>query len=145
MRLFVTHMHGFTPKTWPVVSFRSEKTAVDLARRFGSKDFVIYVGSKAVESGDQGKILGSAKLLDRTVVRTEPLIKADAGCYKDGEFRWPFGIKIKQAWLVTSPRPDAKPIIGEKFSHAPYSGFYIIEDQETVSAILNLNYVEVPM
>ena len=150
MKLFVTHMHGFTPSTWRVVSFSRHSAVARLQQEImqGVSDYwVIYVGIKAAHREEErGKLVGLAKIDVEKIVTSTDFINPemiDEGCYRDnGTFRWPTGLKITEAELFSShPLPDAKLQIGRQYSvDAPRNrgGYYVLNDENRISNILEL-------
>ena len=149
MRLFVTHMQDFTPLEWPIISYYRQAVVERLCHSIGVNEYILYVASqKCTRPNMRGKMLGFAKIKDRVVrhgaegyVNPE---KIDEGCWRNGNFKWPFGVLIGKAKLLASPQA-AKPMIGPQFSKAPRGGFYILDDRDQVSKILKLESNPVDM
>lgn len=148
MRLFVTHMHDFTPLKWPVISFSRRSIVEDLCFKISKNEFLACVASNAGSKKERvGRLIGLAKIKNRSVVLAERLIAPEAKgieCYQEGNFKWPHGVEIGEALLFKNP-PMAKPLIGSQFSNAPQGGFYILKDQEKVSDILAQELIEQDM
>ena len=148
MRLFIVHMHDYTPLRWPVISFSKQRVVENLCFEIGKREFLAYVASKQCEQMERiGRIIGLAKIKERKVALAEKLISPElktAKCYKCGKFKWPYGTRIGEAWLFKNP-PEAKPLIGTQFSSAPQSDFYILEDRERVDRILSHERIEQDM
>ena len=148
MRLFVTHMHDFTPLRRPVISFSKGSVIEDLCYQIGKNEFLAYVASRECERKERiGRLIGLAKIKNRNVVLAESLIAPEAKddkCFRNGAFRWPQGVEIGEAWLFRKP-PKAKPLIGSQFSRAPQGGFYILEDQAKVAQILASDMIKQDM
>ena len=150
MRLFVTHMHGFTPDTWRVVSFSQHSAVVRLQQeimRCTPDYMILYVGIKAAHREEErGKLIGLAKVDYNQIVKSTDFINPemiDEGCFRDnGTFRWPTGLEITEAELFSShPLPDAKLQIGWQYSEdAPRNrgGYYVLNDENRISDILQL-------
>jgi len=148
MRLFVVHMHDYTPLDWPVIFFSKRHVVENLCFKIGKHEFLAYVASNQCEHVERiGRVIGLAKIKEPTVVSTEELISPrlkTAKCYRDGKFKWPYGTLIGEAWLFKDP-PKAKPLIGSQFSQAPQGDFYILEDQAKVDLILSYERIEQDM
>lgn len=124
MRLFVTHMPGFTPDTWPVVSFPKAGCVKRLKREIdeaGPETRVLFLGTlgKDTAKHERGRLLGLADVYDQPIYNTEEVID---DCHKwkdeektersniyseDGTIRWPTGLAIRRAWFFDQP-PNAK-------------------------------------
>ena len=148
MNLFAVHMQGFTPETWPVVSFRSRIVCERLLNDFQSGDRILYVG--IIEANDpieSRKLIGLAEINGGPIVTTQDVVNPkciDKGCFNSGgSFKWPFGIQISRAWLFPKKfLPDAKSRIGNQYSNAPRGDYYRVDDDK-VDAIMNLRQTEV--
>ena len=124
MRLWIAHMNGFTPETWPVVSLPQQGSVINLKHEIdeaGSDTLIAFVGTggKETDENEQGKLLGLADVYDMPIFNTEEVIdekhkwrnesKAEhSNIYNDtGKIKWPTGLAIRQGWKFTNP-PDAK-------------------------------------
>ena len=124
MRLWIAHMNGFTPETWPVVSLPRQGSVINLKHeiyKVGSDTRIAFAGmnGKPTEENEQGKLLGLADIYDMPIFNTEEVIdekhkwrnesKAEhSNIYNDaGKIKWPTGLAISQCWKFTNP-PDAK-------------------------------------
>ena len=97
MRLFITHMQDFTLLEWPIISYRRQAVVERLCRNIRANEYLIYVASQKCPTPNmRGKILGFAKIKDRTVrTPAEKYVspgKLDDGCLKNSSFKWPFGV-----------------------------------------------------
>ena len=149
MRLFITHMQDFTPLEWPIISYYRQAVVESLCHSIGVNEYMLYVASQKCEKPNlRGKMLGLAKIQDRVVRNSaEKYVnprKIDEGCMRNGKFKRPFGVLIGEAKLLTNPQA-AKPMIGPQFSKAPRGNFYILEDRNQVSKILELECHPVDM
>lgn len=152
MNLFAIHMHGFTPKTWPVVSFRGRSVCERLLNDFQLGDKILYVGIvEANIPNESRRLLGLAEIINNgPILHTQDVIdpsRIDEGCFNDNKkFKWPFGIRISRAWLFTPRKflPDAKSRLGNQYSNAPRGDYYHVHDDK-VEAIMNLPKTEVTM
>ena len=149
MRLFITHMQDFTPLEWPIISYSRQAVVERLCRNIGANEYLLYVASqKCPMPNMRGKILGFAKIKDRTVrTAAEKYVspeKIDEGCMKNGSFKWPFGVLIGEAKILIQPT-DAKFMIGPQYSKAPQGDFYILDDPKRVDAIVELTSKAVDM
>lgn len=124
MRLWVVHMNGFTPNTWPVVSFPEAGCVTRLKREIddaGPNTRVLFLGTlgKDTAEHERGRLLGLAEVYDQPIYDTNEVIDdchkwkdkkktKRSNIYKlDGTIRWPTGLAIKRAWFFDQP-PDAK-------------------------------------
>ena len=149
MRLFITHMQDFTPLEWPIISYRRQAVVERLCRNIGANEYLLYVASRKCPTPNvRGKILGFAKIKDRTVrTPAEKYVssgKLDDGCLKNGSFKWPFGVLIGEAKMLIQPA-DAKLMIGPQYSKAPQGDFYILDDPKRANAIVELTCKAVDM
>lgn len=165
MRLWVVHMNGFTPETWPVVSLPRLGSVKNLKHKIdeaGSETRVVFVGTggKYTKKHEKGKLLGLVDIHDMPIFNTEEVIDEKhkwsdenkterSEIYNDaGMIRWPTGIAIKRSWYFKEP-PDAKSehllgilnAAGKKVFYNPNLGIgnaWEVEDKKRVENILNL-------
>ena len=140
MRLFITHMQDSTPLEWPIISYRRQAVVERLCRNIRANEYLLYVASQKCPTPNmRGKILGFAKIKDRTVLtpakKYMSLGKLDDGCLKKGSFKSPFGVLIGEAKMLTQPA-DAKFMIGPQFPKAPQGDFYILDDPKRANVIV---------
>ena len=157
MRLFVTHMPGFTPNSWPLVSFPAEATAERLRQEFADASpsaSILYVGSQTAQMAEQrGRLLGLSIIQTDQVVDTLshlPKTSVTADCYKtDGQFRWPFGLLISQAWFFDNQSSlNAKQHLRPQYSDPSVDkrgNYYELTNAETSKPIWNFKKTEVPL
>jgi len=156
MRLFVTHMPGFTPDTWPVVSFCHPGPVKSLKERVDASDGsarVLFVGSGSSRNPEErGRLLGLVDVYRQPIVPTQSVISGEhleepnSSSYfnKHGSFRWPCGLAIKRAWTFDE-RPDAHSHIGEQQADGRWlirirerSAAYELTDAKQTHAIMKL-------
>ena len=142
MRLFVTHMHYYTPLEWPVISIWQSDMLLKISAGQTLENTSFLLTSPAINVNTSSVLDGSLhtplrKIKERTVVSTEELISPKlktAKCYRDGKFKWPYGTLIGEAWLFKNP-PKAKPLIGAVFSSS--SGQFLLSNTKIRTGLIS--------
>ncbi len=122
--IYVTRFWGFEPESWAAVLFPHEETAFHWVETNPEGGFVLAFASHnpqpEVSLEDQGRIFGVYEFVSEKVSHDDPGILARKHFsvrhnFRDGEFRWRFGLRGVRAWRFTKDNlmtrealPDAR-------------------------------------
>jgi hypothetical protein len=112
-------------------------------------DFVAIVGTfgENTPAEERGKILG---LMEPSAVVISSLDYFDISAVRnvdldeEGNYRWPFGLELRNAWRLTEPRAALTNISSRKFNMDAAQGIVPLSQDES-DAVLALARVPVPL
>lgn len=154
-RIFATRFWGFMPDSWAAVPFPQERTVDTWISACPEGGFVLVFAShhlqEDVASEDRGRVFGILEFVAEKVACDDPAVIApehlsDGRNFAGGRFRWPYGLRVTQAWRFV----DRNVLTREALPDARKEGFAattsMVEMTDRDRAIINqYDLVEVPV
>jgi hypothetical protein len=121
VQIFAKRFWGFSPQSWPIISFGLEANRDALIKASQPGDLIAFIGTQTEPTivQDQGRVLGLAEIgrlpidsldvLDRAALTSESFTTS-------GEFKWPKSLPMLRAWLFPS-RPRVIDTFKEQLSY----------------------------
>lgn len=122
--VFATRFWGFEPETWGAVTFPHEATVDRWMKECPEGGFVLGFASHhpqpEVAPGDRGRVFGVYEFSAEKVAYNDPKVIDPKHLvvehnFRDGQFRWPFGLRARRAWrfadknlMTIHSLPDAR-------------------------------------
>jgi len=107
-------------------------------------DLVVIVGTQGKETAeaDRGKILGVVEPTTESVPSLAFRLRTRSEDFVDGEYRWPWALKIRDAWQFDEPRRSLKNVSTRSFGMDAASGIVALLEAEA-AAILALPRIRI--
>lgn len=146
MQLFVRRYWGFTPETWPLISFGLEGNRDALSRDARPGDRVVIVGTFTEETApaERGRLLGMAEIGRKAVDTADVLDLSKLGPEHfdtDGQIKWPKSLPMVRAWRFPD-RPLLTDVLRKQLPYGPTVRAVLLDEADT-KAVLQLRHVEV--
>ena len=149
MRLFVTRVWGFDPKTWPVITFGLKGNRDNLLTNSSPGDQIAFVGTlrEPTVITERGRLLGVAEI-GRVPVNTMDFVDESVRGPQDfddnGLFRWPKAILMIRAWRFV-PQPLLLDLVDEQLPyHATAQAILFSDEDASRIRALNLEEMHLP-
>ena len=142
--MYLTKVWGFGSPVGPL-QFSSQGWRHRAKKRLHPGDLVVLVGTLGppTHEGERGRILGLMEPSMESVLSLDFDIRPGAEHFKNGKYKWPYGLHNKKAWTFLS-RPLLNQISDRQFYMDAVLGIVPLTDDEA-KRILALEYVEAPL
>ena len=134
MDFFFKRVWGFTPDTWPAISFPLKGPRDRLLKEWSPGDRVLLAATtgKPTDKHERGRLLGMAEIGQEAKETAElvDIVKKEQWRHSpfdvNGNFRFPFSVSIVKAWHFRNP-PITKDILKDYYSR---NGIHKLEGQD---------------
>jgi hypothetical protein len=133
MTVFLTKTWGFDDPCGPL-QFSTDGWRKNAQALIRPGDFVVIVGTKGVNTpeDERGRLLGIMEPTTEPVLWQDFHIPTREVDFKDGEYRWPYGLHIRAAWKILDRR-RLEEISPRDFHMDAALGIVPLTEQETVA------------
>ena len=148
-QVFATRVWGFTPDTWPVITFGLDGNREALIRASRNGDLVLFIGTETADTAaeDRGRLLGLAEIGRSFAVDTldavDPASLHPSQYNDQKEFRWPKALAMLKAWRFKNP-PRVVDVLGAQLTYEATVRAVLLDEADT-RAVLALEKEEVPI
>lgn len=134
-------MWGFAPERYPVVGFNTRGARDKFLAEAKPGDFLVMAGTRTAPTPEdqRGKLLGICRMgrreVDVLAILQEVGFETKPEDYKDGEYRWPYGLPILEAWRF-APFADLTVLDGTYLKGTHWAAYALnIEEKLDIDAV----------
>jgi hypothetical protein len=142
MTLFMTKVWGFADPCGPL-QFSTNGARESARKLLKEGDRVILVGTldEPTPPDEQGRVLGMMEPTREPVSTLDFDLPKDSWDYdEEGNYKWPFSLHNRRAWIFDQPRPLLKDVSDRRFSMDSAQGIVPLLDSEADEVLMHTHH-----